>query len=121
MILKNKQIIQIFESIYKIKQSNNKIPIKISFILTKNYKMLEELYKLIIEHRKNIYLEYGVEQDNNIIIKTDKIQDYIKTIEDFLNIDNEVNISKLKLSDFDDSFKITLEEMEGLYEIIDED
>lgn len=121
MILTNRQVIQIFESIYKIKQSNEQLPFKLSFILTKNYKELEDLYNIIIEHRKNIYLKYGkIQDDNTIIIEKDKMSEYVKEINDFLNIENTINVSRINLKDFDSSIKFSLEIMEGLYEIIDD-
>lgn len=120
MILTNRQVIQVFESLYQIKQSNIQLPFKLSFTLTKNYKELEDLYCIIVEHKKNIYLKYGQTQNNQIIIEQDKVPEYTKEINEFLDIQNTVNITKLKLDDFNDTIQLSIEMMEGLYEIIDD-
>lgn len=124
MILKNKEIIEYFELLKKSFDNNSKyLPAKISFIIQKNIKLLKELSEEIYSARNNIIQNYGMPDDKEqdyFIISEDKKEIAQKELDDLVEMEQEVNILKLKFSDIE-NLEFTMNQMEALMFMIEEE
>ena len=97
------------------------MPAKLNFYLQKNKNSLRDLYKSIISTRQDILLHYGTHDDNNNYhFKKEDIDIVNQELQDLLNIEQEVEIILIKLSDLE-NLEFTLEQMEALMFMIEED
>lgn len=120
MVLTNKEILQLLSSIYSIKQKQIEQPIIISFSLTKIMKQLDSLYKTILETQQELFNKYGsFNEDKTLYISPENIDIFNSELNNLYNISNTIqDLPKIKLNDLNGS--LTLEEMEGLYPILEE-
>lgn len=124
MILKNKDIIEYYEELSTGFKDNTKyLPAKISFIIQKNIKMLKELSEEIYSARNNIIQNYGIqdEEDKDSFIIPKEFQEITqKELDDLIEMEQEVNILKLKFSDIE-NLEFTMNQMEALIFMIEEE
>ena len=124
MILKNKDIIEYYEVLSTGFKDNTKyLPAKISFIIQKNIKMLKELSEEIYSARNNIIQNYGIqdEEDKDSFIIPKEFQEITqKELDDLIEMEQEVNILKLKFSDIE-NLEFTMNQMEALIFMIEEE
>lgn len=120
MVLTNKEILQLLSSIYSIRQKQIEQPIIISFSLTKIMKQLNSLYKTILETQQELFDKYGSFNEEKILyIPSKNIDTFNSELNDLYNISNNIqDLPKIKINDLNGS--LTLEEMEGLYPILEE-
>lgn len=120
MILTNKEILQLLSSIYSIKQKQIEQPIIVSFLLTKIMKQLNPLYKTILETQQELLDKYGSFNEEKILyIPPENINIFNSELNNLYKISNTIqDLPKIKLNDLNGS--LTLEEMEGLYPILEE-
>lgn len=118
MILNNSQIYSLFEILFQIKQTENKLPIKVGFNIIRNIQILEPIYNAIADSRKEILLTYGVlNTEGHVTIPQDKVEEVNQLLLDLSNIENDISLMKLNLSDLE-YLSLTLDDIEKLYPII---
>ena len=122
MLLTNKDIysqaIKLHESFY---DENQELPVRINFYLQKNKKLLMDLSVEIEESRSAILAKYGVLDNGNGTYKFDQDNALVaqNELNDLLKLEQEVNIYKIKFSDFPDDLVLTTGQMEALMFMIE--
>lgn len=122
MKIKNINIIQFYENLKNSFNDNLKYhPAKIFFIIQKNISMLEILSKDIYRARDIIIKHYGTPNGNESFFIPEEVRETTqKELDDLLEIEQEVNILKLKFKDIED-LEFTSNQMEALMFMIDEE
>lgn len=98
----NKEIIQIYNGIAKLKEVNPKLKVKTSYILAKDYKILQPLFDTIQNEQEKIFLKYGEIKEEGIYVPNEKIENLNQELNELDLIENEINIDKIKVDDFDE-------------------
>ena len=100
----NGQIVITLNIINKIKESDRKLPIRLSYALNKNLQTLMDLYKPYAEAIK----EYGnITQEKLNSMSEKELQDFT----DLYNTENDVDLFKVELKDIEDA-DLTINELE---------
>ena len=118
--MKNKDVYTLYEGLAEISQDKElKFNIQTSYTLAKNKNFLEPLYGAITETRQKIIKKYASLQENgDLLIPKEKIEDFQKDWDNFMNIDNFVSLQHIKLTDIETD-KIDVGTIEKLLNIID--
>ena len=75
--MKNKEIIQLYEGIYELKEQD--FGVKVGFIFAKNLITLEPYYKAIKTSQRKLWEKYGSpNEEGNLVVSKDKIPDLEK-------------------------------------------
>ena len=115
----NKEIFNVYEALTSISNNSDlKFSIKTSFILAKNKVTLEPLYNAIIETRQNALNTYGVHEDDSWTIPKEKVDDFMKLWNDFMDMDNDITLQHINIDQFEGG-EIEVGIMEKLLPIID--
>lgn len=98
------------------------LPAKINFYIQKNRELLLKAYEDIEKIRLNVFNKYGTynTEEKSFSFKTEQIEDINNELDDFKNIQYDINFVKIKLSDLE-GLEFTLEQMEALMFMIEED
>lgn len=105
MNLKNYEIVSAMEPIQKLMKE--KLPTKVSWILTKNLRKLSEPMSDINDAEQKMVQQYGVKdakgavigEDGRFKLKEDCIEEFTKKRVELFNCENELDIHMIKLSD----------------------
>lgn len=100
-----------------------KLPIKVSFFLQKNIKVITEAAQEIDKARIEVAQRYGVlsEDGQSYQIPDEKIADASKELEDLFTIEQHLNIHMFKLDDFNNIELTSAQTAALLFMIKDED
>lgn len=124
MLLKNKQIIENYEFLQASFNNNVKyFPAKVSFIIMKNIKSFSTLAQEIYLMRDNIIKHYGMpntNEDDTYVISKESREFAQKELDDLIELEQEVNILKLKFSDIE-NLEFTMNQMEAIMFMIEEE
>lgn len=109
---------QLLESFQDSKQY---LPIKLNFFIQKNKKNLAALAQGIEESRIEIIQHYGIlnEETGNYTIPADKVKTANKEINDLFSIEQEVEISTVRIEDIPEDISLTTGQMEAIMFMID--
>lgn len=119
--MKNKEIFNLYEGLYEISQDKElKFGVRISYIFAKNKNILQPYYDAIIDTRQKILEKYGEPQDNgDWRVSKEKMNIFMSEWNAFMEIENFVNLEKVKIEDLNDE-KIGIELMGKLLSIIEQ-
>lgn len=130
MNIKNKEIITIYKGISTIKSKH--LPVRVGFAINKNLSALNGVAQIYEEERRKILDKYCEKDENgqlltknNEFVISDK-EMYASEINDLLNIENDVDIHTISISDLEkcdeDRYDVlTPNELESLTFMISED
>lgn len=108
---------KLFEAFH---DSEQKFPVKMNFFLQKNKKTLLTLAQEIEEARMGIAQTYGVDSgDGNFSIAPENISKAQEELDQLFNIEQDVNIAKVKFDDLDPNMELTSAQMEALMFMIE--
>ena len=101
---------------------NQKLPIKINFYLQKNKKILLDLGIEIEQERQKIIETYGAldPESGNYTIPADNIENYLKELQDLMDLEQEVQIYTFNINTIDENLELTTAQMEALLFMIEE-
>lgn len=101
--------------------SEQKLPIKISFYLQKNKNTLMELAQDIELSRIEIAKNFGYldENEGQYVIPADKTEEATKELEDLFNLEQDVKIYTINIDSLNDDLMITSAQMEALMFMFD--
>lgn len=115
----------IYQNVVMINQAfpqDVKLPIKLNFYLHKNLDVLSAQAKLIEESRTGVGEKYGeLDGDNGYKIPIEHMVEAQKELEDLMEIENDIHISKIKFSDIPEDLILTSAQMEALMFMIDDE
>lgn len=102
--------------------NEQRLPMKLSFCIQKNKKILIELAQDIEQGRLEIAQAYGVlnTEINQYTIPPEKIADAQKELVELFNIEQEVNICMIKADSLNDDIELTMSQMEAIMFMIEE-
>lgn len=116
--MSNDEILKVYKGISDLIEAKIPLNIKTSFTLAKNKKILQPFIETIEHERINIYKKYGNEtEDGAIKVEKIDIPKVEKDLDELLNINTKVEITKLTLNDFGDN-NINIDILEELMPII---
>lgn len=98
-----------------------RLPIKVNFYLQKNKNTLVALAQDIEKARLEIAQHYGVldEENQQYSIPNEKLAEASKELEDLFNLEQEVDIAKIKIDSLSDDLTMTTAQMEAIMFMID--
>lgn len=128
----NKQINNLYNGINDLK--DKKLPIGVSFVLTRNSKILKDIFDDIDESRLEIIRQYCVKDDDgNLIVEEngdvqippENVDHFNNDISELLNRDTEITLEKLSMEDIkkcdlDKYDSLTLKEFEVLEQLVED-
>lgn len=117
--MKNKDIYDLYEGLCEIGQDKElKFDIQTSFILAKDKRILEPIYKAIVETRQTALEKYGEPlESGEWRIPKENIKAFTKEWNDFMEMDSFVSLQQITLENIK-SEKIGIELMEKLLILI---
>ena len=113
-ILKNYEIVEITnrlnrpDSIINSNDTDKKLPVRILWTINGNLKALKDIMQRISDEEQKINSEYFNEEkadtreDGQLEIKAQYRQEFIEKKSELMNIENEVEINMINLSDLSD-------------------
>lgn len=118
--MKNKDIYDLYDGLYEISQDKElKLNARTSFYLARNKNLLEPYYNAIVETRTKILEKYGeIKKDGSWFVPKSRIEEFTREWNAFMDIENIVNLQKIKVEDF--QTQINIEIMGKLLPIIEE-
>ncbi|HLR35958.1 MAG TPA: hypothetical protein VK071_11615 [Tissierellales bacterium] len=126
MKLTNQELLNSIPTLQEL--SKEQLPIKISYTISKNIKIIEEELKIYEEERQKLIKKHAeldkegkpkVNDNGNYIIKQENQLDFNKEVLELLNIETDVNICKVDLNALD-GLKISPLELTSIYFLIEE-
>lgn len=97
------------------------LPAKINFTIQYNRSILSQISEAIEKTRFDIIQKYGIENDDGTFdFSKENLKNANKELADLLNIQNEVSISTIKLSNLT-TLEFTPKQMQALLFMIEED
>ena len=116
----NEEILNLNKGLEDLSKLNLALNIRVSYNLAKIKAILKPLVSIIQEKQMDLYKRWGEPaEQNSIKVPTEKIPNLEKDLKELYEIDNEVNLSKVKVGDFGD-VEIPIEVIEELISIIEE-
>lgn len=102
--------------------TEQKFPVKVNFYFLKNKKLLLDLAREIEQSRSAILEEYGVlnAETNQYEFAPEKIEIVNTELTNLFTLEQEVNIYKVKIDNFNDADTLTTTQMEALMFMIED-
>ena len=123
MLIKNQKIYNIAMNLMKVFNDENLyLPMKLNFYIQKNKKTFIELGQDIESARMKIAAEYGVydEATGQYSVPPEKVQIASKELNDLFNLEQEVNIYKIKVEDLPSDLNLTTAQMDAILFMIED-
>lgn len=88
--------------------TNKQLPVKVSYAIAKNVAKIEAELKTYNSEREKLLEKYSkkdeegksITENGNVTIQEDKVQEWDKDIADLLAIENEIDIHKFSINEF---------------------
>lgn len=121
MKLTNQQIYEYANNLYIFNDFNIKLPVKISFFMQKNIKILLEAASEIEESRLNIARSYGIYSDaeKSYIVPNEFIATAQEELNELFGLEQDLNIHMFKLDEFE-SIELTYQQLSAIMFMIEE-
>lgn len=122
MKMTNNEIYNIANNLLEAFNDNNqKLPVKVNFLLQKNKKVLLSLAQEIEEERINIAQNYGKldSESGNYSVNSEHIEAAKQDLNNLFNIEQDINIAKINYNDLDPNMELTTAQMEALMFMIE--
>lgn len=123
MKLTNLQIYNVAEKLNAAFTDNKQqLPAKINFAIQKNARLLGTLAKEIEDERIKVFEKYGdTHEDGNIYLREADKETALNELQDLLSLDQDVNILTVKIDSFTNNISLSLEQMNAIMFMIEED
>lgn len=125
MQLSNEKIVSLFSVLTSLK--GVKLPIKVSFAVKKNILKMEKVVAAFYEEHNNMIDRYCERDENNQIKVQDGVyiiknkEEWNRDIKDLLEIENEVDLHLIELTDLlNSNIELTTQELNSLEVILKE-
>lgn len=123
--LTNKEIVNSIEALKNL--STKELNVKTSFKIAKNIKTIDEISNIFIEEKRKLVSKYGTKDekgnlkldDNGVAeINKENLSEWNRSYEELLQIENNIEIEKIKLSDLD--VRVSAQELLAIEYMIEE-
>ena len=107
--------------------SGKELDVKTSFKIAKNIKVIDEISNIFVEEKRKLVSKYGTkDKDGNLKvddygvaeIDKDNLEEWNRSYAELLEIENDIDIEKIKLSDLD--IKVSPQELLAVEYMIEE-
>lgn len=116
--MKNGDILALYETLKRISEDKEiKLNVVAGYILAKNKEKLRQEAALIYKMRQDIIMEHGELKGSTIIVPKEYIDEVNQEINDLMEIDTEIELTKVPIEALEDC-RLTMEEIESLISII---
>lgn len=122
MELTNEQVCDSYVALSNLKNSKKVLPIKVSYAIIRNIKLLQPIVESIDMVKVDIFTKYGTRNTTNpgsYDISAESIDIVNTQLKELSSAENEVDILTIKL-DALDGYELTVDEMDALYFMIEE-
>ena len=125
MKLTNKEIVNSIEALKNL--STKELNVKTSFKIAKNIKTIDELSNIFIEEKRKLVSKYGTKDDKGNLkidangvaeISKENLSEWNRSYEELLEIENNIEIEKIKLSDLD--IRVSAQELLAIEYMLEE-
>ena len=123
--LTNKEIVNSIEALKNL--STKELNVKTSFKIAKNIKTIDELSNIFIEEKRKLVSKYGTKDDKGNLkidangvaeISKENLSEWNRSYEELLEIENNIEIEKIKLSDLD--IRVSAQELLAIEYMLEE-
>lgn len=121
MTLTNKEIINIYPILSKLKNGGKSFPVKVAYAIARNLKTLRGIVEDVDPLRLSILEKYGeIQEDNNTYLIPPENKDIVvKELDDLDSVENDIKVYTIKLEQLD-GYDLSVEEMEAIDFMIEE-
>lgn len=125
MKLTNNVIVNSIEALKNL--SAKELDVKTSFKIAKNIKVIDEISNIFVEEKRKLVSKYGTKDkegnlkvDDHGVAEIDKgnLEEWNRSYAELLEIQNDIDIEKIKLSDLD--IKVSAQELLAIEYMIEE-
>ena len=125
MKLTNKEIVNSIEALKNL--STKELNVKTSFKIAKNIKTIDEISNIFIEEKRKLVNKYGTKDDKENLklddngvaeIAKENLSEWNRSYEELLEIENNIEIEKIKLSDLD--IRVSAQELLAIEYMLEE-
>ena len=125
MKLTNNVIVNSIEALKNL--SCKELDVKTSFKIAKNIKVIDEISNIFVEEKRKLVSKYGTKDkegnlkvDDNGVAEIDKdnLEEWNRSYAELLEIENDIDIEKIKLSDLD--IRVSPQELLAIEYMIEE-
>ncbi|MBE6049832.1 MAG: hypothetical protein E7214_04000 [Clostridium sp.] len=123
--LTNKEIVNSIEALKNL--STKELDVKTSFKIAKNIKTIDEISNIFIEEKRKLVNKYGTKDDKGNLklgdngvaeIAKENLSEWNRSYEELLEIENNIEIEKIKLSDLD--IRVSAQELLAIEYMLEE-
>lgn len=101
MVLTNNEILDGYIGLKEFKQKDITLPVKLSYLLVRNQKLLESYVVDIEKVRLELIHKYGEETENGEYkIKETHIETFSKELKELLEVENDLSLTTISEKDF---------------------
>lgn len=116
--MKNGDVLAAYETLQRISSDPNlKFNVALGYMLAKNKEILRQEAVIIYNMRREIIMEHGKIDENEITVPSEYIDEINQKIDDLMNIESDVKIKLIPI-DLLDKYELNMEDIEGLKELI---
>ena len=119
----NKEIIQNYNNLSILRGHDISFPARVSFIITQNIRKLQPIFEDYENAKMIIARKYGYPapgQPGTYNIPEERIEDAQKEIDELNDVDHDIKFLKIKLENIE-SLQLSIQDMEALYPMLEED
>lgn len=116
--MKNGDVLAAYETLQRISSDPNlKFNVTLGYMLAKNKEILRQEAVIIYNMRREIIMEHGKIDGNEITVPSEYVDEINQKIDDLMNIESDVKIKLIPI-DLLDKYELSMEDIEGLKELI---
>ena len=112
--MKNGEVLELYETLQRISSNKElKFSVALGYMMAKNKEKLRQEATIIYGLRRDIIMEHGRVDGNDIIVPNEYIDEVNQKINDLMDIENDVEITRVPIDAFD-NLELNMEDIEGL-------
>lgn len=123
MILTNNEILESYLGLKEFKQKDITLPVKLSYLLVRNQKLLESYVVDIEKIRLELVHKYGEEVENGEYkVKQTHIKTFSKELKELLEVENDLSLTTISEKDFVNmSVNLSTKDVENLLFLVEQE
>ena len=116
--MKNGEVLELYETLQRISQNKElKFSVALGYTMAKNKEKLRQEATIIYGLRRDIIMEHGRVDGNDIIVPNEYVDEVNKKVNDLMEIENDVEVIKVPVNLFE-NIELNMEDIEGLSDMI---
>lgn len=116
--MKNGDVLAAYETLQRISSDPNlKFNVALGYMLAKNKEILRQEAVIIYNMRREIIMEHGKIDENEITVPSEYVDEINQKIDDLMNIESDVKIKLIPI-DLLDKYELSMDDIDGLKNLI---